>query len=80
MKVAKASAEKTKVGIRKARQKGIAEIKIKEDVSKDTVRKLEKHVRIIIISIKYTCSCSTQNPGIYHLSETVLYSLKHVIL
>ncbi len=46
MKVAKASAEKTKVGIRKARQKGITDIKIKDDVSKDTVRKLEKHVRI----------------------------------
>ena len=57
VKMAKAQAEKTKVGIRKARQKGITEIKRKSDVSKDTVRKLEKHVCIPKVSTRNNVHC-----------------------
>ena len=44
VKLAKTHAEKARVGIRKTRQKGITDVKKKDDVSKDTVRRLEKHV------------------------------------
>ena len=44
VKVAKASAEKCKVGVRKARQKAMADLKKKTDVSKDSIKRLEKHV------------------------------------
>ncbi len=43
-KVAKTSADKTKGGLRKARQKALSDLKNKDNISKDTVRKLEKHV------------------------------------
>ena len=42
-KQAKVHAEKAKVGIRKARQKAISDVR-KESVSEDTTRNLEKHV------------------------------------
>ena len=45
MKQAKAHAEKAKVGIRKARQKAISDIR-KKGASEDTTRKLEKHVSV----------------------------------
>ena len=45
VKLAKAAAEKSKVGVRKARQKAMGDLKKKADVSKDSVRRLEKHVR-----------------------------------
>ena len=44
VKVAKVAAEKCKVGVRKARQKAVGDLKKKADVSKDSVRRLEKHV------------------------------------
>lgn len=44
VKVAKAAAEKSKVGVRKARQKAVGDLKKKTEVSKDSVRRLEKHV------------------------------------
>ena len=44
VKMAKVHSEKTKIGVRKARQKGMAEVKKKGDVSKDSIRRLEKHV------------------------------------
>ena len=49
VKVAKAAAEKGKVGVRKARQKAMADLKKKTDVSKDSVRRLEKHVSFYAI-------------------------------
>ena len=45
VKVAKSSAEKCKVSVRKARQKAMADLKKKTDVSKDSIKRLEKHVR-----------------------------------
>ena len=42
-KQAKAHAEKAKVGIRKARQKAVSDVR-KENVSEDATRKIEKHV------------------------------------
>lgn len=51
VKEAKVYAEKAKVGVRKARQKAISDVR-KESVSEDTTRKLEKHV---------SCNCSTQH-------------------
>ena len=48
VKVAKAAAEKCKVGVRKARQKAMADLKKKPDVTKDSVRRLEKHVSFYI--------------------------------
>jgi len=45
-KMAKTHADSTKVGIRKARQKAMSDLKKKDGVSKDTVRKLEQHVRV----------------------------------
>ena len=45
VKLAKANAEKAKVGIRKARQKGISDVrKRKGTVSEDSVHRIEKHV------------------------------------
>ena len=43
VKQAKAHAERAKVGVRKARQKAISDLR-REDASEDTTRKLEKHV------------------------------------
>lgn len=43
-KQAKVHAEKAKVGVRRARQKAISDLR-KEGASEDTTRKLEKHVR-----------------------------------
>jgi ribosome recycling factor len=43
-KLAKAHAEKAKVNVRKARQKGMTELKKKNSVSEDTVHRLEKYV------------------------------------
>lgn len=44
-KLAKNHAEKAKVGVRKARQKGMADLKkTSSSVSEDTVRRLEKYV------------------------------------
>ena len=43
VKQAKVHAEKAKVGIRKARQRAVSDIR-KENVSEDTTRKIEKHV------------------------------------
>ena len=55
VKVAKGAAEKCKVGVRKARQKAMADLKKKTDVSKDSVRRLEKHVSLIIINCYANC-------------------------
>lgn len=45
VKQAKAYAEKTKVSLRKVRQKGITEArKSKKQVSEDTIYRIEKHV------------------------------------
>ena len=44
VKLAKSHAEKAKVGVRKARQKALIDLKKKDSVSKDAVRRLEKHV------------------------------------
>ena len=46
-KQAKAHAEKAKVGVRRARQKAISDLR-KESASEDTTRKLEKHVSCTI--------------------------------
>ena len=46
VKVAKTSAEKCKLGVRKARQKAMADLK-KTDASKDSIKRLEKHVSLI---------------------------------
>lgn len=45
-KLAKSHAEKAKVGVRKARQKGTADLKKKTSgsISEDTVHRLEKYV------------------------------------
>ncbi len=43
-KLAKSHAEKAKVGVRKTRQKGMAELKGLESVSEDTIHRLEKYV------------------------------------
>ena len=44
-KLAKAHAEKAKVGVRKAKQKGVTDLKkTKSSVSEDTVHRLEKYV------------------------------------
>lgn len=51
VKQAKIHAERAKVGVRKARQKAISDVR-KESVSEDTTRKLEKHV---------SCNSSTSN-------------------
>ena len=46
VKQAKVHAEKAKVGIRKVRQKGISEARrSKDSVSKDTIHRVENHVR-----------------------------------
>ena len=45
VKVAKTAAEKCKVGVRKARQKALADLK-KANASKDSVKRLEKHVSL----------------------------------
>ena len=45
MKLAKSTAEKAKVGIRKARQKGISDARKKKgEVSEDSIYRIEKHV------------------------------------
>lgn len=45
VKLAKSHAEKAKIGVRKARQKGMADLKkTSSSVSEDTVRRLEKYV------------------------------------
>jgi ribosome recycling factor len=44
VKQAKAHAEKAKVGVRKARQKAISDLR-REGASEDTTRKLEKHIQ-----------------------------------
>ena len=44
-KLAKTHAEKAKVGVRKARQRGMADLKKTQSVSEDTVHRLEKYVR-----------------------------------
>jgi len=45
VKLAKSTAEKAKVGIRKARQKGISDArKRKGEVSADSIYRIEKHV------------------------------------
>ena len=45
VKMAKSHAERTKVGIRRVRQKSISEARrSKDDVSEDTVYRIEKHV------------------------------------
>ena len=44
-KLAKTHAEKAKVGVRKARQKGMADLKKASSlVSEDTIKRLEKYV------------------------------------
>lgn len=43
-KLAKAHAERAKVGVRKARQKGVTDLKKTKSVSEDTVHRLEKYV------------------------------------
>ena len=49
VKQAKAHAEKTKVGLRKVRQKGITEArKSKKQISEDTIFRIEKHVSYYI--------------------------------
>lgn len=45
VKLAKVAAEKSKVGVRKVRQKAMTDLKKKTEVSKDSVRRIEKHVR-----------------------------------
>lgn len=44
VKQAKVHAEKAKVGVRKARQKAISDVR-KQSASEDTTRKLEKHIQ-----------------------------------
>ena len=45
VKLAKSHAEKAKVGVRKARQKGMVDLKkAKSAVSEDTIHRLEKYV------------------------------------
>lgn len=44
-KLAKTHAEKAKVGVRKAKQKGTADLKKTQSVSKDTVHRLEKYLQ-----------------------------------
>ena len=51
-KQAKVQAEKAKVGVRKARQKAISDLR-REAASEDTTRKLEKHVRTILCHNHY---------------------------
>ena len=58
VKVAKAAAEKCKVGVRKARQKAMADLKKKNSVSKDSVRRLEKHVSTQFTAKELYCSYS----------------------
>ena len=48
VKLAKSHAEKAKVGVRKARQKGISDLKRKDSVSEDTVHRLEKFVCVLV--------------------------------
>lgn len=43
-KLAKTHAEKAKVGVRKAKQKGVGDLKKKTSVSEDSVHRLEKYV------------------------------------
>ncbi len=43
-KLAKSHAEKAKVGVRKAKQKGVGDLKKKTSVSEDSVHRLEKYV------------------------------------
>lgn len=44
-KLAKTHAERAKVGVRKARQRGMADLKkTKTSVSEDTIHRLEKYV------------------------------------
>jgi len=48
VKLAKVNADKAKVGIRKARQKGISDVrKRKGTVSEDSIHRIEKHVSYI---------------------------------
>ena len=57
VKQAKAHAEKTKVGLRKVRQRGITEArKNKEQVSEDTIYRLEKHVSWLCVWYLYEAS------------------------
>ena len=59
MKLAKSHAEKAKVGVRKARQKGMVDLKkAKSAVSEDTIHRLEKYVKIRIHSIVHDYSDS----------------------
>ena len=53
VKQAKVHAEKAKVGVRKARQKAISDVR-KQSASEDTTRKLEKHVSCILCAQLHT--------------------------
>lgn len=46
VKLAKQHAEKTKSNVRRVRSKGVSEAKAMKSVSKDSVKRLEKHVRV----------------------------------
>lgn len=59
-KQAKVHAEKAKVGVRKARQKAISDLR-KQGESEDTTRKLEKYVRILLYWLLCIIVCITLN-------------------
>ena len=55
VKLAKVNAEKAKVGIRKARQKGISDVrKRKGTVSEDSIHRIEKHVSHRVLNVAQT--------------------------
>ncbi len=58
VKLAKSHAEKTKVGIRRVRQKGISDCrKKKSKISEDTLHRIEKHVRNKTALVTISMSC-----------------------
>lgn len=62
VKLAKSTAEKAKVGIRKARQKGISDArKRKGEVSADSIYRIEKHVSHCMIQAGCTHALKLDN-------------------
>lgn len=50
-KLAKTHAEKAKVGVRKAKQKGVGDLKKQTSVSEDSVHRLEKYVSAVVFAV-----------------------------
>lgn len=69
VKQAKVHAEKAKVGVRKARQKAISDLR-REGASEDTTRKLEKYVRELEV---YLC-CNALKDLIGAQNHSVAFS------